>query len=283
MYESYWKLREKPFENTPDPRFIYLSQRHDEALSRMLYAMRERKGAALLTGEYGSGKTLLSRVFWQELQQEHKYQAAFILNPCLSGLEFVKEIYYQLSGGRDVPEAKIDLFHLLHKLLYSKFDEGKHCIIVVDEAQAIQSEDIFEELRLLLNFQLNDSFLLTLILVGQPELKEKINNLPQLRQRIAIRYHLKALSEELTREYIQHRLKVAGAQQEIFPEDVLNEIYKFSAGIPRRINNICDMALLVGFSERVDKINKEIIREVTQDLEEVSTQKEKNTGLAVNG
>lgn len=268
MYEQYWKLKEKPFENTPDPRFIYYSQRHEEALSRMLYAMREHKGAAVLTGDYGSGKTLLSRVFWQELQQENRYRAAFILNPRLSSLDFVKEIYYQLSGGREVPESKIELFHQLHKLLYANYDAGKHSIIMIDEAQAINEEEIFEELRLLLNFQLNDSFLLTLILLGQPELKEKISNLPQLKQRIAIRYHLRALSEESTKKYIQHRLEVAGSKEEIFLDEAIFEIYAFSAGVPRRINNICDLALLVGYSEKFEKIDKNIIKEVAEDLEE---------------
>jgi len=268
MYEAYWKLKEKPFENTPDPRFIFYSQRYEEALSRMLYAMRERKGAALLTGEYGSGKTLLSRVLWEELRQENRYQAAFILNPRLSGLEFIQEIYYQFSGVTNSPPGKIDLFHYLHKILYASHDAGRHCIIVVDEAQAIQDEEIFEELRLLLNFQLNDRFLLTLILLGQPELKEKINNLPQLRQRIAIRYHLTALSEELTKGYILHRLKVADAKEEIFLEEAFHEVYGFSSGIPRRINNICDMALLAGFSEKISKIDKKVIRDVAEDLDE---------------
>lgn len=283
MYEAYWKLKEKPFENTPDPRFIFFTQRHDEALSRMLYAMRERKGAALLTGEYGSGKTLLSRVFWKELQQEQKYQAAFILNPCLPAWELIKEIFHQLSGGQAIPAAKIDLFHSLHKLLYSNYDANKHSVIVIDEAQAINDEEIFEELRLLLNFQLNDSFLLTLILLGQPELKEKINKLPQFRQRIAIRYHLRALPQDMSLGYIQHRLKVAGAQKEIFLEETFEPIYKFSAGIPRRINNICDMALLAGYSQGLPHINKEIIREVAEDLEEIPRQDEERTGINING
>jgi len=283
MYEAYWKLKEKPFENTPDPRFIFFTQRHDEALSRMLYAMRERKGAALLTGEYGSGKTLLSRVFWKELQQEQKYQAAFILNPCLPAWELIKEIFHQLSGGQAIPAAKIDLFHSLHKLLYANYDANKHSVIVIDEAQAINDEEIFEELRLLLNFQLNDSFLLTLILLGQPELKEKINKLPQFRQRIAIRYHLRALSQEMSLGYIQHRLEVAGAQKEIFLEETFESIYKFSAGIPRRINNICDMALLAGYSQGLPQINKEVIREVAEDLEEIPRQEEERTGINING
>lgn len=269
MYEEYWRLREKPFENTPDPRFIYYSRRHEEALSRMLYAMRQRKGAALLTGECGSGKTLLSRVIWQELQQENRYRAAFILNPRLSNFEFVQEIFLQLAGAQAAP-SKIDLFHALHNVLYSNHDADKHSIIVIDEAQAINEEDIFEELRLLLNFQLNNSFLLTLILLGQPELKERIQALPQLKQRIAIKYHLSALSPQETSEYVKHRLEVAGAQAEIFLPEALDDIYRFSEGIPRRINNICDMALLVSFSKRTPKVDRQIILEVAADLGEAA-------------
>jgi len=265
MYESYWNLKEKPFENTPDPKFLYHSQQHNEALARMLYTVRERKGAALFTGEYGSGKTLLSRVLWHELQQENKYQAVFILNPRLSGLEFIQEIVHQLNGTEPMP-VKIELFHSLHKILYTNFEIGRHSVIVVDEAQAIVDRDIFEELRLLLNFQLDNVFLLTIILLGQPELKDIIVNLPQLSQRMAVRFHLKALGELETKEYILHRLSVAGAKKAIFDEEVLREIYRSSEGVPRRINTICDLALLIGFGNSLNIIDKETILKVNEDL-----------------
>ncbi len=282
MYEIYWKLKQKPFENTPDPHFLYYSQKHEEALSRMLYVIRERKGAALLTGDYGSGKTLLSRVLLEELSSD-QYQSALIFNPRLPSLELIKEIVYQL--GRDVSSLvnKTDLLHSLNEILYENTNDNKNTVVVVDEAQAIGEEDSFEELRLLLNFQLNDNFLLTLILIGQPELKEKIANLPQLRQRFAIRYHLKALTETETKEYINHRLEVAGTKQQIFSEDAYDEIYYFSTGIPRRINNICDMALLVGCGEKADKIDKKIIREVAKDFEEKPIENDKKMENIANG
>jgi len=266
MYESYWGLKEKPFENTPDPKFIYYSQQHKEALARMLYVVSEHKGAGLLTGEYGSGKTLLSRVLWQELQQqENRYQAVFILNPRLSGKEFIQEIVHQLGG--DESEEKIDLFHCLHKILYANHNSGRHSVIMIDEAQAVEDMGIFEELRLLLNFQLDDAFLLTIILLGQPELRRIITTLPQLNQRMSVRYHLRALDETEVKEYIHHRLTVAGAAKDIFEEDAVKEIYFSSLGIPRCINNICDLSLLVGFASGLKSINKDTIIKVSEDME----------------
>ena len=233
MYEEYWKLQQKPFENTPDPHFFYYSRKHEEALSRMLYAVRERKGAAILTGEPGCGKTLLSRVLLKELNTE-QYQLAFIFNPRLSPLNLMKEIVYQLDS-RISSSSKINLLHYFNEILYANRNNNKGTVIVIDEAQTIGHKNSFEELRLLLNFQLNDDFLLTLILLGQPELKEKIDNLPQFKQRFAVRYHLGALTEDETGRYIRHRLKMAGSQQEIFSEDVHMEIYRYSAGTPRKI------------------------------------------------
>ncbi|MCM8781024.1 MAG: AAA family ATPase [Candidatus Omnitrophica bacterium] len=266
MYLGYWELKEKPFENTPDPRFLYYSALHKEALARLLYAVRERKGAALLTGEYGSGKTLLSRVLWNELQQENRYSSVFILNPRLSSLEFIQEITHQLSAGEQLSANKLELFHTLHKLLYAAHNSGRHSVIVIDEAQAIQNMDIFEELRLLLNFQLDDAFLLSIVLLGQPELRNIIAGIPQLTQRMAVRYHLSALNETETKEYVQHRLSVAGAKKELFDEEAYKEIWFCSLGIPRRINTICDLALLIGFGEGLKVIGRNVILKVSEDL-----------------
>jgi general secretion pathway protein A len=271
MYEAYWSLKEKPFENTPDPKYIYYSAKHKEAVARLLYAVREHKGAALLTGEYGSGKTLLSRVLWHELAQEKKYHSVFILNPRLSGIEMLQEITRQLSGS-EAPANKIDLFHSLHNILYSNHNLNRHTVIAIDEAQAIMENEIFEELRLLLNFQLDNAFLLTLILLGQPELKQKIINMPQLSQRMSLKFHLSALTEAETKEYILHRLNVAGAERPLFDEEAYEGIYFFTAGIPRRINNICDLSLLIGFAEGQNSISKKTVLKVCEDTEASSHQ-----------
>jgi type II secretory pathway predicted ATPase ExeA len=265
MYEAYWELKEKPFENTPDPRFIYYSKQHKEAIARLLYVIREHKGAALLTGEYGCGKTLLTRVIWHELQQENKYQPVFILNPRLTGLEFIQEIAHQL-GGLESSLSKIELFHNLHKILFSIYNTGKHAVIIIDEAQSIQDKDIFEEIRLLLNFQLENAFLLTIVLLGQPELKYAVMSLPQFMQRMVVRYHLMAFDEAETKEYVLHRLNVAEAKREIFMEAAHKEIFACSEGIPRRINTLCDLALLVGFGNGLNVIDKDTVNKINEDL-----------------
>jgi general secretion pathway protein A len=276
MYEAHWGLREKPFENTPDPRFLYYSQEHKEALARLLYVVRERKGGGLLTGEYGSGKTLLNRVLWQELQQENKYQSVFILNPRLTGIEFIQEIVHQLSdGSAEITSNKIDLFHILHKILYTNHNMGRHSVIMIDEAQAIQDNDTFEELRLLLNFQMEDAFLLTILLFGQPELKVIVNNMPQLTQRMAVRYHLSALNEQETTQYVQHRLMVAGAKNPVFDEAAHRKIYSFSLGIPRKINTVCDLALLVGYGNGLRIIDEQTVLKIAEDLQESNDQTRK--------
>jgi len=265
MYESHWGLREKPFENTPDPKFLYYSQQHEEAMARMLYVVRERKGGALLTGEYGCGKTLLTRVLKAELQKENQYQAVYIVDPRFWGLEFLQEIVHQLTGG-PTPQTKIELFHTLFKSLSHIHSIGKHCIIVVDEAQSIKNHDTFEELRLLLNFQLDNAFLLTVILLGSPELRTLASNMPQLVQRMAVRYHINGLNGKETREYINHRLAVAGASKPIFTDEAYKHIFLCSEGVPRRINTICDLSLLIGFSNGLDIIDKTTVREINDDM-----------------
>lgn len=281
MYESYWHLTEKPFENTPDPRFIYLSPKHEEALSRLLYCINERKGAVLLTGEYGSGKTLLSRVLLNELASDD-YRIAFIFNPRLPAIDLLREIIYQLGSAPDSSADKTGLLHQLNEILYKNRNEDKRTVVVVDEAQAIPDANGLEELRLLLNFQLNDSFLLTLVLMGQPELKEKIAQLPQFRQRLAVHFHLTALSRLETKKYIEHRMAVAGGREDIFSPSAITEIYKYSAGIPRRINNICDLALLTACGKEVIRVSKKIAEDVGKDLGEIPLAVE-TPGGAANG
>jgi len=230
----------------------------------MLYAIRECKNAAMLTGECGSGKTLLSRILAEELSNA-QHQSVLIFNPRVPALELIKEIAHQLNGDMASFLSMTDVFRYFNEILYGNEDGNKKTVIIIDEAQALL-EDSFEELWLLLNFQLNDTFLLTIILLGQAELRRKIKNLPQFKERIAVRYNLTALSQEDTKKYIRHRLEVAGSE-ETFRNDIFSEVYRFSGGIPGRINSIYDMALLVGYGEGVDVIDKETIEEVAKDLD----------------
>jgi general secretion pathway protein A len=268
LYGDYWGFKEKPFENTPDPRFFYYSSKHQEGLARLLYVVNERKGSALLSGEYGSGKTLLSRVLVNKLlNEEDMYNIALIVNPAIPLLEFLGEIVYQLGGEVSREDRKVDILHVLNDKLYKTAQGNRHTVIIIDEAQA--AEDlIFEEVRLLLNFQLNDRFLFTLLLLGQPELKDKIEKFPQLKQRLAIRYHLIHLDAQETKDYIQHRCRIAGREEPIFSEDSYRLIYDYSQGVPRQINNICDMSLVIGVGEKVKLIDERIIKEVISDFQQ---------------
>lgn len=263
MYLEYWGLKDYPFENVPDPEFMYYSQEHEEGLVRLLYAAKRRKGAALLTGEVGCGKTVLSKVFIQQLSED-EYDIGLIINPILEPIDFLKEILYQFGLNHDT-NSKAGLLDILNKRMLENTKQDKTTLLIIDEAQLI-SKETFEEIRLLLNFQLNDRFLLTLILIGQPELRDVLRTIKQLDQRIAIRYHLNPLNFKDTVEYISFRLEKAGLTRDIFTSQAVDEIYSYSQGIPRKINNICDMSLLIGFSSKEKVIDSEIIKKVIEDL-----------------
>ncbi len=263
MYEAYWELAEPPFDNSPNPKFLYLSPEHEEALIRMVYAVTHRKGAAMLTGEYGCGKTTLSRALLQRLEIE-RYEVGLLTNPCWSAPDFLRELLYQM--GVDTQEqGKVDLLHMLNDLFYKNFKAGRDNVIIIDEAQLIEDEAIFEEIRLLLNFQLDDQFLVTLLLIGSPELRDKVRRMRHFDQRITIRYHLNTLDCQHTANYIAHRLKMAGQSRRIFTDEAVKLIFDFTRGTPREINNLCDISLLIGYSKRVREIDEKIVAEVIKD------------------
>jgi general secretion pathway protein A len=256
-YEEYWGLKRAPFDNVPDPHFYFPSPQHEEGLHRLLYGVEARKGALMLTGEVGCGKTLLSRTLIQHLSHE-RYDLALIANPSFEVSEFIKEVLYQL--GVDKNGTKVDMVHALNDHLLQNLNKGRDTVLVVDEAQAIHDVAVFEELRLLLNFQLNDRFLLTLVLLGQPEFKTKVEALAQLSQRIVIRYHLMPFSAEEVGEYVDFRMQAAGASKMVFTPEAMQVIYEVSGGIPRKVNTIADLALLIGFMERCRQIGLEVVK-----------------------
>ncbi len=240
---------------------MYYSVKHKEALLNLLYAVNENKGAALLTGDIGCGKTLLARALISRLDPE-EFEVALVANPRLDEEEFMQEIMYQF--GQDVQKpGRLSIMHHFNEFLYNNAMDGRKSILIIDEAQLIKNEMILEEIRLLLNFQLNDRFLLTLILIGQPELEDMLRRIPQLDQRIGIRFHIDHLTSDDTRNYIRYRLKQAGREQPLFTEDAIASIFKYSEGIPRKINTICDLCLVMGVARSLTSIDQHVVRELT--------------------
>ena len=263
MYEAYWELSEPPFDNSPNPKFFYLSPEHEEALVRLVYTVRNRKGCGMLTGEYGCGKTTLSRALIQRLEAE-RYEIGLLTNPSWTPVDFLREALYQL-GVESHEKSKPELLHQLNDILFRNFREGRDTVLIVDEAQLIEDDAVFEELRLLMNFQTDDRFLVTLLLIGSPELRGRVRELKHLDQRIAIRYHLNTLDDTHTAAYVAHRLRMAGRSAPIFTEQAIKLIFDFTRGTPREINNLCDVALLVGYTKRVREIGEKIVAEVIKD------------------
>lgn len=269
MYEAYWELREKPFENTPDPRFLYHSPQHEEGLMRLVYAVKERKGAAMLTGVFGCGKTVIAQALLDELDEDI-YKIAFINNPQLTHIELLMDIASRL-GVANLPNKRTEvltnlILEALEVVLRDNLNDGKETVVIIDEAHIIEDKMIFEELRLLLNLQLRDRFLLTLLLLGQPELVTKVESIKPFAQRIAISYHLDRLNEEDTTRYIMHRLKVAEQTRPIFTDRAVKLVYERSAGIPRRINQISDMSLFTGYLKKQEIIDQNTVLEAIKGL-----------------
>ncbi|MFQ5691532.1 MAG: ExeA family protein [Nitrospinota bacterium] len=264
LYLEYWHLKRAPFENVPDPNFLYYTAQHKEALARMAYAAESKKGAAMLTGEAGSGKTTLSRAFIRQLP-ENQYDMSLVVNPNMSREDLLREILYQFDV-KTPDHSKSDLLHGLNERIIQNMQRDRHTIIIVDEAHSITDEATYEELRLLLNFQMNERFLLTLILIGQDELRTRVARIPQLGQRISIKAHLSPLDFTETVNYIFFRLKKAGLEQNLFSKEALELIFQASGGLPRQINTICDLCLLDAFNAGASMINSAVVKKVIQEI-----------------
>jgi general secretion pathway protein A len=267
MYTSFFGLTEKPFAITPDPRYLYLSERHAEALAHLLYGINESGGFIQLTGEVGTGKTTVVRTLLSRVP--HHADVAVILNPRVTPVEFLLTICEEL--GLAIAEADRDsvkqLVDALNRRLLSAHAEGRRIIVLVDEAQNL-SIDVLEQVRLLTNLETPTQKLLQIILIGQPELRELLDrtDLRQLAQRITGRYHLKPLSREETKGYVRHRLRVAGATEEIFTPAALGELHRLSMGIPRVINVACDRALLGAYTQETKKITAGLVRRAAGEV-----------------
>ena len=266
MYESYFGFREMPFNITPDPKFLFLSPTHMNALQYLRYGIKERKGFIVLTGEVGCGKTTLCRKLLDELDSKH-YQTALILNPRLSETQLLKAILTEM-GENAKARSRNDLLNQLNSALLDRIHAGKDIVLIINESQNL-SFDALEHIRLLSNLETDKQKLLQIILIGQPELKEKLaeKRLRQLKQRILVQFDLSPLTQEQVIHYIQHRLSMAGGMgRPSFTPYAYKKIFKISRGIPRMINNLCDKALLSAFTRSSDNVNYWDIRRAQKDL-----------------
>lgn len=280
MYTDFFSLSEKPFSITPDPAFLFLSKRHEEALAHLLYGVTDSGGFIQLTGEVGTGKTTIIRSLFEQIPDN--VEIALILNPRLSVTEFLQSICEELHLELSPGASNKDCFDVLNPHLLTAHAEGRKLVLLVDEAQNL-SVEVLEQIRLLTNLETHKDKLLQIILVGQPELQALLHrqDLRQLAQRITARYYLKPLNKQETCAYIKHRLGVAGARYYIFKARAEHLIFKATKGIPRLINVVCDRALLGAFSQQVPTVDaaiaKKAINEVLGDAS-LSMNKER-TGL----
>src|SRR5215470_10869439 len=267
MYLSFFGLNEKPFAITPDPRYLYLSERHAEALAHLLYGINEAGGFVQLTGEVGTGKTTTIRSLLA--QTPKNAEVALILNPRMSPTEFLLTICEELGiGVPDFAEHSLkDLVDILNDYLLKAHAGGHRVVLVVDEAQNL-APAVLEQVRLLTNLETNTQKLLQIILIGQPELRELLarNELRQLAQRVTGRYHLNPLSREETIAYVRHRLRVAGSTTDIFAPHALAEVYRLSQGVPRVINVVCDRALLGAYSTDRHRVTSSLVRHAAEEV-----------------
>jgi len=270
MYLDFHGFREKPFNLTPDPRFVFLSKNHKEAFAHLLYGIDNRAGFILLSGEVGSGKTTVLRALLGQLDPEH-YRTALIFNPCLSAVELLQTINREFGIPGNASDSSSSLDHL-NRFLLQQNAEGRTVVLVIDEAQDLAAP-VLEQIRLISNLETDREKLIQIVLSGQPELLKvlKRNEMRQLSQRITVRNHLQPMDFEDTIHYINHRLEVAGGRGAvIFSNSALKRIYRFSRGLPRLINATCDRALLTGYTRDTSRISLRIAAAGIKDIRKKS-------------
>jgi general secretion pathway protein A len=258
--EHGWGLREPPFENAPNPRFLWLSPTHSDALVRLTYALRQRRGCAVLTGEPGCGKTLLTRAVVQRLEPS-RYEIGLLTNPHGGRIDLLRQVLYEL-GVETAETQRTELLHALHELIVGNAQRGRETLIIVDDAQQVDDTEWFEELSSLLNIQTNERTLVTLLLAGTPELTAAIQRVQHLDRRVSIRCALAPLNLEQTAQYIRYRLTVAGGEASMFAREAAVLIQQTSRGIPRAINDLCDSALLLARLDGLPGVDGPLVRRV---------------------
>lgn len=265
-YLEYYKLNEHPFSNVVDSRFYYNSPQQAEALIKLKYAIDTKKGLAVVIGNIGAGKTTLARRMLEELDEEN-YEAALlvIIHSSVSSEWLFKKFAIQL-GVKNIPDNKIDLLSEIYRRLQEINESGKKAVVMMDEVQMLNSKEIMEEFRGLLNMETSEGKMVNFIFFGLPDIEKVLSLDEPLKQRVAVRIKLPAYSEENTKDYIKHRLIVAGCEKNIFTEDAMSLVFKYSNGTPRLMNTICDNALLEGYLFKKTSIDESIIKTVAIDL-----------------
>lgn len=263
MYETFFGFSEKPFHIAPNPKYLYFSSKHQDALNYMEYGIREGAGFILLTGEIGTGKTTLIRYMLNRI--EANIHVAVVFNTNVTGDQLLELILqeFELKG---VANNKPGNLEILYRYLIKKYARNERVLLIIDEAQNLK-DDVLEEVRMLSNLQTDDNLLLQIMLVGQPELKAKLNrpSLSQLTQRIAVNYHLMPLSHDETVVYIASRLEKVGGDPDIFSDEAVNEIFRVTNGTPRSINLLCDSALVYAYGDGAKTVDKSVISRVVED------------------
>lgn len=265
-YLEYYNLKEHPFSNVVDNRFYYKAIQHSEALVRLKYAVDTKKGLAVVIGDIGTGKTTLARRLLEELD-ENIYEAILlvVIHSAVSADWLLKKLAIQL-GVSDVKDDKVDLLSQIYKRLFELGEHGRAAVVIIDEVQMLKSKEIMEEFRGLLNMEMPEGKMVNFIFVGLPELDSVLALDEPLKQRVAVRVRLKALSEENTKDYVRHRMQVGGCPRNPFTDGAMKTIFKYSNGVPRLINTICDNALLDGYLFKTNIIDEAIINAVAVDL-----------------
>lgn len=264
MFYEHWGLKKTPFGNVPNGNMFFRSPQHEEALRRLQYVIEHRKGVAMLTGEVGCGKTTVTRAL-QNVIDKDRFVFKTISNPALQPTDLLKAIILIL-GGQAENGSKTLLLDTLQKLLFQNSEQGISTVLAIDEAHVIGNRATLDELRMLLNFQLDDEFLITLILLGQPPLLKNISELQPLKERINVKFNLEALDIHDSLRYIVYRLKSSGATRGIFTREAIQYLFEYSGGIPLRINNVCDRSLLIGLMRKARVIDSRIVMDAIEDL-----------------
>ncbi|MEW6323763.1 MAG: AAA family ATPase [Nitrospirota bacterium] len=265
-YLEYYQLKEQPFSIAVDNRFYYNSSQHSEALIRLRYAADTQKGLALLVGDVGAGKTTLARRLLDELDERFFHAALLVvIHAGVTPEWLVRKITMQL-GVEKPSDDKTELLSQLYRRLVELHDQNKKAVVLIDEAQMLGTKGLMEEIRGILNIELDGQKLLTFVLFGLQELDNNLSLDLPLKQRVAIRYQLTSFTLATTEDYVRYRLQIAGATRDLFSKSALKAVHDYSGGIPRLINTICDNALLEGFLRKKEQLEPELIREVAADL-----------------